>query len=37
LEIPEPGEVVLLLETPRFGSEYRNLEFEIVEQALREA
>jgi hypothetical protein len=33
LEIGEPGDLVLLLETPRFGSEYRNFEFEIIEQA----
>jgi hypothetical protein len=31
--IPDPGEVVLLLETPRFGSDYRNFEFELVENA----
>jgi len=33
LTIREPGEVVLLLETPRFGSDYRNFEFEVVEKA----
>jgi hypothetical protein len=33
LQIREPGELVLLLETPRFGSEHRNFEFEIIEQA----
>jgi hypothetical protein len=33
LTIADPGEVVLLLETPRFGSDYRNFEFEIVENA----
>jgi len=31
--IREPGELVLLFETPRFRSDYRTLEFEIVEQA----
>src|SRR3989442_1155975 len=33
LAISDPGEVVLLLETPRFGSDYRNFKFEIVENA----
>ena len=33
LTIREPGEVVLLLETPRFGSDFRNFEFEVVEKA----
>ncbi len=31
--IGESGEIVLLLEVPRFGSDYRNFEFEVVEQA----
>ena len=31
-QIREPGELLLLLETPRFGSEHRNLEFEITER-----
>ncbi len=33
LAIREPGELVLLLETPRFGTDYRNFEFDIVESA----
>lgn len=33
LTLREPGEIVLLLETPRLGSDYRNFEFEVVEQA----
>ncbi len=36
LTIREPGELVLLLETPRLGSDYRNFEFEVVEQATGE-
>jgi hypothetical protein len=36
LTISEPGELVLLLETPRLSSDYRNFEFEIVEQATGE-
>jgi hypothetical protein len=31
--IREPGEIVLLLEVPRFGSDYRNFEFEVIEKA----
>lgn len=31
--IREPGEVLLLIETPRFGSDYRNFEFEVTEKA----
>jgi hypothetical protein len=31
--IREPGEVLLLLEAPRFGSEHRNFEFEMIEPA----
>jgi hypothetical protein len=31
--IREPGEILLLLEAPRFGSEHRNFEFEIIEPA----
>jgi hypothetical protein len=30
--IREPGEVVLIAEVPRFGSDFRNLEFEVIEQ-----
>jgi hypothetical protein len=37
IAIREPGELVLLLETPRFRSDYRTLEFEIVEQATGQA
>jgi hypothetical protein len=33
LAIREPGELVLLLETPRFGTDYRNFEFDIIENA----
>jgi len=33
LTIREPGEVLLLVEVPRFGSDFRNLEFELTEQA----
>jgi hypothetical protein len=33
LTIREPGEVVLLVEVPRIGSDYRDLEFEVIEQA----
>jgi hypothetical protein len=33
LTIREPGELVLLLETPRFGTDYRNFEFDIIENA----
>jgi hypothetical protein len=33
LAIREPGELVLLLETPRFGTDYRNFEFDIAESA----
>ena len=29
----KPGELVLLLETPRFGTDYRNFEFDIIENA----
>src|SRR2546423_2325689 len=32
LTIPEPGELLLLLETPRFGSDYRDFEFEDTEK-----
>ena len=31
--IRERGELVLLLETPRFGTDYRNFEFDIIENA----
>jgi hypothetical protein len=31
LAIREPGELVLLLETPRVGIDYRNFEFDIIE------
>lgn len=31
--ISEPGEILLLLETPRFGSAFRNFQFEVVEAA----
>lgn len=37
IAIREPGELVLLFETPRFRSDYRTLEFEIVEQATGQA
>jgi hypothetical protein len=33
LPLREPGELLLLLEAPRFGSEHRNFEFEIIEPA----
>lgn len=36
LMIREPGELVLLLETPRLSTDYRNFEFEVVEQATGE-
>lgn len=36
IAIREPGELVLLFETPRFRSDYRTLEFEIIEQATGE-
>jgi len=36
LTIREPGELVLLLETPRLDSDYRNFEFEVVERATGE-
>ena len=31
--IREPGEIVVLLEVPRFGSDFRNFEFEVIDQA----
>lgn len=37
IAIREPGELVLLFETPRFRSDYRTLEFEIVEQPTGQA
>jgi len=33
LTIRAPGEIVLLAEVPRFGSDFRTFEYEIVEQA----
>lgn len=33
LTIREPGELLLLVETPRFGSDYRNFEFEVIEKS----
>jgi len=31
--IRESGDIVLIAEVPRFGSDFRNFEFEIIEQA----
>ncbi|HXA09060.1 MAG TPA: hypothetical protein VNW28_03700, partial [Chthoniobacterales bacterium] len=33
----EPGTLLLLVEVPRFGSDFRQLEFEVVEQATGQA
>src|ERR671919_373930 len=30
--VPRPGEMVLLIETPRFDSDYHNFEFEVIEK-----
>jgi hypothetical protein len=37
LTIREPGELVLLVETPRFRSDHRNFEFQVVEKATGQA
>jgi len=33
LTIRKPGELVLMVETPRFGSDHRNFQFQILEKA----